>query len=168
MAWNYINCLLFFLWIIQKEAVEAATTSAPTSTTSSTTTSGVTTVAPSSTNLSCYDCSESFKYVWEPYTTCQYYPMNTPLRPCLDVERYCKIERVTYKSVTVSITRGCTKECWHGCYASGFGLTKLKCTSCCLTPGCNVGDTAAYLHNRHVDIIVMATGMIFLMRAIVL
>ena len=46
---------------------------------------------PSTTNLSCYDCSESFKYVWEPYTACQYYPQSTPLRPCLGVERYCKV-----------------------------------------------------------------------------
>lgn len=95
------------------------------------------------TNLSCYDCTESFKYVWEPYTACQYYPQSTPLRPCLGIERYCKVERITYKSVTVSITRSCTQKCWHGCYASGFGLTKLKCTSCCLEPGCNVGDTAS-------------------------
>ncbi|XP_045215394.1 uncharacterized protein LOC123565599 [Mercenaria mercenaria] len=96
----------------------------------------------STTNLSCYDCTESFKYVWEPYTACQYYPQSTPLRPCLGVEMYCMVERVTYKSVTVSIKRSCTQECWHGCYASGFGLTKLKCTSCCLEPGCNVGDVA--------------------------
>ncbi|XP_060565108.1 uncharacterized protein LOC132724257 [Ruditapes philippinarum] len=105
-------------------------------------TTNAATTPTSITNLSCYDCSESFKYIWEPYTACQYYPQSTPLRPCLGVERYCKVERVTYKSVTVSITRSCTQQCWHGCYASGFGLTKLKCTSCCLEAGCNVGDAA--------------------------
>ena len=52
-----------------------------------------------------------------------------------------QVERVTYRYMTVSISRGCTRDCWHGCYASGFGLTKLKCTSCCTTPGCNTGNT---------------------------
>lgn len=57
-----------------------------------------------------------------------------------------QVERVTYKSMTVSIARGCTNECWHGCYASGFGLTKLKCTSCCPTSGCNTGNFASQTH----------------------
>jgi hypothetical protein len=59
-------------------------------------TTNAATTPTSITNLSCYDCSESFKYIWEPYTACQYYPQSTPLRPCLGVERYCKVSSVTH------------------------------------------------------------------------
>ncbi|KAH3706595.1 uncharacterized protein LOC127858281 [Dreissena polymorpha] len=96
-------------------------------------------------NLSCYDCSEAFSKIWTPYTECQYYPQLTPLRPCTVNDRYCKVERVTYKDRTVHITRGCTDECWYGCFPSGFGMTTYRCTSCCRSNGCNVGNDVTML-----------------------
>ncbi|WAR22265.1 hypothetical protein MAR_016605, partial [Mya arenaria] len=127
-----------------------------------------TAVAAASSNLSCHDCSESFKKIWTPYTECQYYPEVTPLRPCLDTDRYCKVchndkqsalavERTTYNQMTVSISRGCTNECWHGCHPSGFGLTRYKCTSCCLASGCNTGNTATGLSGHQGGICVGGT-----------
>ena len=66
-----------------------STTSSSTSSSQPTTTSLTPDVV--NTNLSCYDCSESFKYLWEPYTECQYYPSHAPLRSCLGVDIYCKV-----------------------------------------------------------------------------
>lgn len=43
------------------------------------------------TTLSCFDCEEEFEERWDPYTDCQVYPHNTPLRPCLDIEMYCMV-----------------------------------------------------------------------------
>ena len=56
---------------------------------------------------------------------------------------YFQVEQVSYRDMTVSISRGCTDSCYHGCYAFGFGLTRVKCTSCCRSAGCNVGSVAA-------------------------
>ena len=47
--------------------------------------------AADNSSLACYDCSESFKHVWDPNTECQMFPTTAPLRTCLDTEHYCKV-----------------------------------------------------------------------------
>ena len=47
--------------------------------------------AADNSTLACYDCSESFKHVWDPNTECQMFPTTAPLRTCLDTEHYCKV-----------------------------------------------------------------------------
>ncbi|XP_052069861.1 uncharacterized protein LOC127708781 [Mytilus californianus] len=95
------------------------------------------------TTLSCFDCEEIFEERWDPYTDCQVYPHNTPLRPCLDIEMYCMVEKVTIYGMTTSIKRRCTSECYYGCRAHNFGLTTMKCTSCCQFAGCNIDGSAS-------------------------
>lgn len=92
--------------------------------------------------LSCYDCEETFEERWDPYTDCQIYPMSTPIKPCLDHEVYCLVQRITVKGMTISIKRKCTSECYYGCRAHNFGLTTMTCTSCCQKPGCNIDNAA--------------------------
>ncbi|XP_041363503.1 uncharacterized protein LOC121379100 [Gigantopelta aegis] len=96
-------------------------------------------------NLSCYDCSESFKVLWTPFTDCQSNLSNVPLAKCHYKDRYCKVERTSVKGMTISVARGCAEECFYGCRIEGFGVTQLKCTSCCRQPGCNTGNEAKRL-----------------------
>ncbi|KAL5018250.1 hypothetical protein ScPMuIL_003972 [Solemya velum] len=101
--------------------------------------------ATTPTILKCYDCSETSKNVFHPYTDCQLRPPNAPLRDCLSSDLYCMVERVTVKGMTVSIRRGCTQHCDYGCRYYGFGVSQYKCTSCCQKPGCNTGSASSQI-----------------------
>ncbi|XP_064595033.1 uncharacterized protein LOC135461739 [Liolophura sinensis] len=93
-------------------------------------------------NLSCYQCMESFhKKVWYPYTDCQRFPTRLHLRRCGFSDRYCKVERVEWNGYVVTMERGCTDLCYWGCRYEGFGITRLRCTSCCnQANGCNTDN----------------------------
>ena len=43
----------------------------------------------------------------------------------------------------LSIERGCTSVCAYGCKFNGYGLTYMKCTSCCRNDACNTDSIAA-------------------------
>ncbi|KAK3577786.1 hypothetical protein CHS0354_003518 [Potamilus streckersoni] len=120
----------------------AAQTSSDTSVVTATTS---TTISNNNISLACYDCSESFNLEWTPYTDCQAYPKTVSLRECLNEEKYCTVERTSYRERTISISRRCTDTCWYGCHPSDFGLTKLTCISCCQTYACNT-DNSGHIH----------------------
>ena len=46
------------------------------------------------------------------------------------------------KGATISMTRGCADTCYYGCRLYGFGVTQLRCSSCCKGELCNVGSGA--------------------------
>ncbi|XP_067672012.1 uncharacterized protein [Haliotis asinina] len=94
-------------------------------------------------SLTCYDCSENTKDAnnyWDPFTPCQSNLSAVPLRHCHSTDKYCKVERVTVKGMTISISRDCTAECRYGCRASGYGVTKIRCISCCRENACNTDN----------------------------
>ncbi|XP_070186223.1 uncharacterized protein [Littorina saxatilis] len=86
--------------------------------------------------LKCYDCYEFFKDVWVS-TRCQGNASSVPVATCLTDDHFCRVEHVTVKGVTVSITRECAGDCYYGCRHRGFGVTELRCSSCCNTSLCN-------------------------------
>ncbi|KAK6169344.1 hypothetical protein SNE40_020416 [Patella caerulea] len=98
-------------------------------------------------NLTCYDCFDSFKNFWDPFTPCQRNLSAVRLRQCHVQDRYCKVERISLKSITISISRGCVSECFYGCKAHGYGITQLRCTSCCQGYACNTDNGSGMLHS---------------------
>ncbi|XP_013417578.1 uncharacterized protein LOC106178789 [Lingula anatina] len=96
-------------------------------------------------NLSCYECSEAFTdnlKSYEPFTPCQTNLEEVDVRPCGSRDLYCKVERKSFKGQTVTIERGCTQRCLHGCKFTGWGITLMTCTSCCQEHVCNTGNRA--------------------------
>ncbi|KAL8597653.1 hypothetical protein ACOMHN_031588 [Nucella lapillus] len=89
--------------------------------------------------LKCYECSDTFKARWDPFTDCQLNVTAVPIATCLETDQYCKVERVTVKGTgaTISITRTCAGDCYYGCRIFGYGVSQLRCTSCCNDTLCN-------------------------------
>ena len=76
---------------------------------------------------------------------------------------YFQVERTSYKDRTVTIARGCADICLYGCYASGFGVTKLTCTACCQDRGCNTTNTAARIITDSMEcILILHVFVIFM------
>ncbi|XP_046360495.2 uncharacterized protein LOC124138025 [Haliotis rufescens] len=97
-------------------------------------------------NLTCYDCAENTKdsnNYWDPFTPCQSNLTAVPLRHCHATDKYCKVERVTVKGMTISINRDCTAECKYGCRAIGYGVTQIRCISCCRENACNTDNVGS-------------------------
>ncbi|XP_076458328.1 uncharacterized protein LOC143292042 [Babylonia areolata] len=92
--------------------------------------------------LKCYDCLNTFKYRWDPYTPCQINATSVPVATCLITDRFCKVQRVTVKGITIKIARSCAGVCYYGCTFYSFGVTQLHCTSCCNQSLCNTGSGA--------------------------
>ena len=74
---------------------------------------------------------------------------------------YFQVERTSYREMTVIIARGCADICLYGCYASGFGVTKLTCTTCCQERGCNTSNTAVRIGITTELILVLHLFVIF-------
>ncbi|XP_077999207.1 uncharacterized protein LOC144452070 [Glandiceps talaboti] len=99
-------------------------------------------------SLKCYDCKVQFKERYIP-TQCQYnvQELYGEPRDCLHNEYYCMVTRKETNGVVTYFERNCAKpeKCKHGCKYSGFGLTKMQCTSCCSQDGCNTDNGTSSL-----------------------
>ncbi|XP_070579759.1 uncharacterized protein [Ptychodera flava] len=94
--------------------------------------------------LKCYDCKVQFKERYTP-SQCQF-SIEEALEPreCQAAEDLCMVTRKETNGVVTYFERNCAKpgRCLYGCKYSGFGLTKMQCTSCCSQDGCNTDNTA--------------------------
>ncbi|XP_076457873.1 uncharacterized protein LOC143291718 [Babylonia areolata] len=95
--------------------------------------------------LKCYDCSDTFRARWDPYTDCQLNVSAVPVATCLESDQYCKVERVSVKGTgaTISISRSCAGDCYYGCLLYGYGVSQMRCTTCCNHTLCNTDSGAA-------------------------
>ncbi|CAH1793617.1 unnamed protein product [Owenia fusiformis] len=103
---------------------------------------------PNPHNLSCFECKDNFRELdpgtYSPNTPCQQKARfnEIGISSCSVHDRYCKVERVELNGKVLSIERGCTEKCFYGCRFNGYGLTYMKCTSCCMGYACNTDNSS--------------------------
>ncbi|ELT89557.1 hypothetical protein CAPTEDRAFT_212316 [Capitella teleta] len=91
-------------------------------------------------DLWCYQCEELYKKTYDPYASpCLNNVSSVVIRQCDATDRFCKVERLDILKFgrVQQMFRGCTKNCYYGCRFYGYGLSYMKCTSCCSSYGCN-------------------------------
>ena len=70
-----------------------------------------------------------------------------------------QVERLQLHRSVLSIERTCVQECPYGCKFNGYGLTYMRCISCCNTYACNDGNAAQNLHvNKRTTLVALATA----------
>ncbi|XP_074649377.1 uncharacterized protein LOC141904643 [Tubulanus polymorphus] len=112
------------------------------------------------TNLSCYTCKDAFKLKFNAKSECLFNLSDIDVIRCGKRDKYCKVERQEVQGVVINIERGCADKCYWGCRYNGFGLTYLRCTSCCnQAEKCNTGNTATRLMTSLAVIVVCAGAL---------
>ena len=93
------------------------------------------------------------------HATFSFFLNNALLSITLKLFMCLQTERIDYYGYgrTLTIERGCalTGKCRYGCKFNYYGVTHMRCTSCCKTPICNTDNSSAMIKAIQLYVIVL-------------